>query len=147
MIKRKTCTEKNCTNFIWKQGFCQRHLPFSNKILTNTTRLNKISAQGIIKKLEKTVNTKKLHPFMKEWWDNLPPKERYKCWSCGGSIGPEFSTGYVDHLLEKSTYPELAYKEDNFFNTCLNCHTAKSNGYPSENHLKAINKAKEKLLT
>ena len=146
MIKRKTCTEDNCTNFIWKEGKCKQHLPFSNKGLTKTKRLNKISLQGLLKKVEKTIQTKKLHLFMKEWWDNLPPEKRYKCWACGKSIGPEFSVAYVDHLIEKQPHPELAFEPDNLFNCCLNCHTSKGSGFPKENHLKAIIKAKEKFL-
>lgn len=119
MIKRKTCTEKNCTNFIWKQGFCQRHLPFSNKGLTKTKRLNKISAQGIIKKIEKTANTKLQFKLFEEIYKEHPTKT---CFECNKSVNGQ-SSAQFHHLLFKSQYPEYRLEKWNIVLVCENCHS------------------------
>lgn len=52
---------------------------------------------------------------------------------------------YFDHLIEKSSRPDLAYEKDNIFICCLACHTLKTDGHPTEVHKEAIEKAIEKF--
>ena len=80
---------------------------------------------------------------MKEWWQKQSPN---KCWACGCNLPSEFHTYMVDHLIEKSSYPELAFDTDNFYLCCLDCHNTKGNGFPKEHHKLAIEAAKLKLL-
>lgn len=48
-----------------------------------------------------------------------------------------------DHLLEKSTYPDIMYERWNIFICCFQCHGNKSNGFPGDKHKEAIERAKE----
>lgn len=84
--------------------------------------------------------------FYMEVWNETPNK---RCRSCGAYLSLQDgypSTGYFDHLLEKSTYPQFAYNKENIYLCCLNCHANKTNGFPSESHKKAIEEFKEKYL-
>jgi 5-methylcytosine-specific restriction endonuclease McrA len=96
--------------------------------------MKKISDKRRAKLKEKSEETRKLHIFMKEWFDKQNPKV---CWSCGQRLY-EFSTAYVDHLLKKSKYPQFSMDEDNLFLCCLICHDSKENGHPKPKHKEAI---------
>lgn len=74
---------------------------------------------------------------------NIWNKRVHKCESCGVPLGNEAKKYMFDHLLEKSVYPELAEEEINIFLCCLDCHTKKTAGHPTEIHLKAINQIKQ----
>jgi 5-methylcytosine-specific restriction endonuclease McrA len=76
-------------------------------------------------------------------WENLNKKE---CWSCSKYLGKEPLSYFFDHLLEKSQYPELDLEEGNIYIVCEECHTKKTNGFPTEKHKEAIMKAKETFL-
>jgi hypothetical protein len=80
--------------------------------------------------------------FYKKIWESRP----HKCVVCNTYLGSEMKTAYMDHLLEKSIYPELRYESENIAIVCLNCHGNKSNGFPKEKHQELINTAKENLL-
>lgn len=47
----------------------------------------------------------------------------------------------MDHLLEKSDYPECKYSESNIFFCTSECHAKKTGNKPSKLHKKAIEKA------
>lgn len=108
------------------------------------TRLRRFSEKSLEKRKEKAENTKKIHLAMYEWWNKFGEYKR--CMSCGKLLPREFSTANVDHLLSKSKYPEYSLDTDNFFLCCLDCHTRKENGFPSDKHKEAIEKMKIKSL-
>ena len=112
--------------------------------LMKRTRLKKYSEKSLERRKEKVENTKKIHLAMYEWWKRFGNYKR--CMSCNRLLPMEFSTANVDHLLSKSKYPDYSLDENNFFLCCLECHTKKENGFPTEKHKEAINKMKEKLF-
>ena len=149
MIKRKICSVEGCNLFVWKEGLCQRHLPsshFQSSSEKKGNTLKKFSEAGKKKREEKVAKTKELHEFMFKWWSSLPEERRLRCWSCGTRLSKEFSTGYIDHLLPKSRYPEFAMDTRNFFVTCLQHHDEKERGFPTEKHREAIENAKKTLI-
>ena len=81
-----------------------------------------------------------------EFYNRIWNKRPHKCEVCGKELGNELSTGYMDHLLEKSSYPDLRHEEDNIIVVCLDCHYLKTNGFPKPLHQEAIEKAKERFL-
>jgi len=62
----------------------------------------------------------------------------------GEYLGPEPLSWMFDHLLEKSRYPEIKYEKWNILMVTFAEHSAKTNGYPLDAHVIAIEKAKEK---
>lgn len=108
------------------------------------TKLKKYSDKGLVKKREKTENTKKLHEWFLKIWSTLPKPK--KCEECGKWLGNEPNTCFFDHLLEKSKYPELAFVRENIFICCAECHNSKTNGFPKPFHKQRILKAKFDLL-
>lgn len=93
-------------------------------------------------KVRKKKDTKEIHLAMMNWWKKQPNK----CMACGCSLPKEFHTWMVDHLLEKSKYPELAMDERNFFLVCFEDHERKTNGFPVPKHLEAIERAKQLIF-
>lgn len=81
--------------------------------------------------------------FMAEAFFKFWNSRVHKCESCGVGLGDELRSYHIDHLLEKSKYPELKLEPLNFFLVCLDCHTLKTNGHPTLLHQEAINKVKE----
>lgn len=71
--------------------------------------------------------------------------ENPKCQSCSKELYHPARTYYFDHLIEKSKRPDLATERENIFICCLECHTLKTGGHPTEVHKAAIEKAKEKF--
>lgn len=106
--------------------------------------INKISEKQKQKNVLKSERTKQMHLWLKSLWDKMPKNK--KCSSCGCNIWGEFKTIYFDHLLEKSRYEELEFEEENIYFCCGDCHTLKGNGFPTENHKKAIDGARARFL-
>jgi 5-methylcytosine-specific restriction endonuclease McrA len=82
--------------------------------------------------------------FFTRFWLDTPSGDR-ECQSCGKKLNEPPRTYYFDHLIEKSKRPDLAMEKDNIFLCCLECHSLKTNGFPTEKHQEAINKAKERF--
>lgn len=101
-------------------------------------RKKKIEAMILEEKLER----EKMWAFYEYLWNKIKVK---KCWACGVPIYGEISSIYFDHLLEKQTYEELKYEEENIFFCCADCHNRKGNGYPHPVHAEAIEKAKQRF--
>lgn len=80
----------------------------------------------------------KMRSFFLDIWTQRP----HVCQSCGKKLYGELKSYYMDHLLEKSIYPEFKYERANMFICCDTCHSSKSNGHPSNIHQLAINAAK-----
>lgn len=88
------------------------------------------------------IQSEKDREFYNKIWASRP----HRCVVCNASLGSEMKTAYMDHLLEKSVYPELRYEEENIAIVCLDCHGSKTNGFPKEKHQELVNIAKEKFL-
>lgn len=68
------------------------------------------------------------------------------CQSCQQKVWGQNKLLYWDHLLEKRKYPQFKYDRRNIFFCCADCHTKKTNGYPTPKHKEAIIQAKKILL-
>ena len=66
------------------------------------------------------------------------------CQSCECRIYGENKNYYHDHLIEKSSHPKLKYEMGNLALVCLECHTKKTNGSPTERHRELIEAAKKR---
>ena len=125
-IKRKVPITLNRTGLKKKSGtsYIKRKAPDAEKV----------EAQRI--QSEKDIN------FYNKIWASRP----HKCIECGRLLGGTMNKGYMDHLVEKSSHPELRYEEENIALVCLDCHGSKSNGFPGPIHAKLIEEAKLKFL-
>lgn len=92
-------------------------------------------------KEKKKQDTKELHEFFQQLWDRMPKKKN--CQSCGAPIWGENKTYYWDHLLTQQKYPECRLMDWCLYFCCLECHQKRTNGHPTENHAKAIEKAQQ----
>lgn len=137
--KKKNCINCGEASFIWSQNLCKTCFNKQNK----PKPIKKVSTKQIEKNKDKALKTKELHLFMYEWWKKQPVN---KCMNCGCNLPKEFCTWMVDHLLEKSFYPQFSMDERNFFLICFDDHSSKTNGFPGIKHKEAIEKAKEILL-
>lgn len=142
-MKIKKCKHEGCKSTkIWSGGFCRFHTSYQPTKKSNKP-IKKHSKKGLENREKKKENTKLVHEAMYNWWLKQPKNE---CMSCGCKLPKEFHTWMVDHLLEKSKYQQFDKDERNFFFCCLDCHTLKGNGFPTQKHKKAIEKAKYLLL-
>ncbi len=85
-----------------------------------------------------------LNRFFTAIWESLRSENR-KCQSCGKWLGEEMRSYFFDHLLEKSRYPKYKFDKENIFICCLECHSKKTNGFPTEKHQQAITHFKNKI--
>jgi 5-methylcytosine-specific restriction endonuclease McrA len=140
MIQKKKKTCKNCKTeqFIWKAGLCKS----CSSILNPPKKISYKSAKQKIKDVEKREYANKQFNLFYNIW----AKKRHYCESCGLWLGNEPKSVFFDHLLEKSKYPEFALLEENIYICCLDCHSKKTNGFPTENHKKAIDNIKNNFL-
>ncbi len=140
MIQKKKKNCKNCKTeqFIWKAGLCKS----CSSILNPPKKISYKSAKQKIKDVEKREYTSKQFSMFYDIW----AKRRHYCESCGLWLGNEPLSIFFDHLLEKSKYEQFALMEENIFLCCYNCHSKKTNGFPTEKHKKAIEQAKIKFL-
>ena len=135
----KKCKIEGCNYPVWSKGLCKSHTP-KKPLNSKKKAINKISEKGKQKKEEKKEYlVKQFELFEKHW--NLKP---HYCESCGKWLGNENNICFHDHLIEKSKRRDLALEIDNLFLVCMGCHNLKTNGFPTENHKKAIEKVKEK---
>lgn len=88
------------------------------------------------RKAAKTLATKELHEWMLSLWGKML-KEK-KCFSCNSPIWGEFKPLYFDHLLPKEIFPQYRLNAKNIYFVCGDCHSAKSNGWPTEKHKAAM---------
>lgn len=136
--KKKVCKNCNVEQFIWKAGLCKS----CSSILNPPKKISYKSAKQKIKDVEKKKYTIKQFNLFYDIW----AKRRHYCESCGLWLGNEPLSIFFDHLLEKSKYEQFALMEENIFLCCYNCHSKKTNGFPTEKHKKAIEQAKIKFL-
>lgn len=94
--------------------------------------------------LEEGLLNMRLFGFFTDVWLSTP-RDLWKCESCGNSLEEPPRSYNFDHLIEKSKRPDLALERDNIFLCCLDCHTKKTNGFPTEKHKEAIEDAKKRF--
>lgn len=85
----------------------------------------------------------------KDWafYSKIWSEREHVCQSCDKRLYGELKNYYMDHLLEKSTYPQFRYVESNIAIVCEDpCHSRKTNGFPTERHQVLIEQAKQLLL-
>lgn len=104
--------------------------------------LKKVSKKRVSKIIDKVSYIHLMHEAFYKFWNSRV----HICESCGDYLGNELRSYHVDHLLEKSKYPEYKTEPLNFYLVCLTCHNSKTNGSPTKNHREAIEKAKQLLL-
>lgn len=79
------------------------------------------------KKLEKSEHVIRQISEMQEFFLHIWNKSNvHTCENCGKWLGKEPLSYMFDHVLEKSKYPELKYKEENIMLLCLECHDNKT---------------------
>lgn len=83
-----------------------------------------------------------IHIFL---WNLFYSVKDPKCQSCDKPLYGPPRNYYFDHLIEKSMRPDLSMEKDNIFLCCLECHVKKTNGFPTEKHKEAIEKAKQRF--
>lgn len=115
-MKCKTCG-KNA-----ESEYCFQHKP--RKALAKTKMLNTVNKT--VKNVENKRNISDMNEFFLQVWKN---RKQHDCENCGKWLGNEPLSYMFDHLLEKSKYPELKYKEDNIMLVCLECHDNKTRGF------------------
>lgn len=80
--------------------------------------------------------------FYERIWANRP----HFCQVCRTWLGNIMKKAFMDHLLEKSKYPQFRYVMKNIALVCWDCHGCKTVGHPKPKHILLINAAKELLL-
>lgn len=127
MLKKKPCSEEGCSAPVWSGGKCQRHGKKSKGL----------KVRG--KSPERKALMSEMIQIFEHHWIEHPDK---CCESCGKQLWGENKTYYHDHLLPKNKYPHLTLEIENLFLCCLDCHSKKELGNPSEKHKIAIEQAK-----
>ena len=144
MIKKKI---KKCScgcgkeGLIWSKGMLKecyfKHFP--SKPLKKGGKIAKYSEKGLIKKEAKKVYLEAQFKLFEQHWNSKP----HYCESCGKWLGNENLSIFHDHLIEKSKRIDIALEINNLYLCCADCHSLKTNGFPTEKHKIAIEKAKE----
>lgn len=115
-------------------------------------------SSGPIKKRKKTqeeIDTQK-EEYERDWsfyrvqWalreEKIGWNRFHICESCKQQIWGELKSLYMDHILEKSVYPELRYEPRNMAILCEPCHTRKTNGDVNVVYKQRIEQAKRELI-
>ena len=90
------------------------------------------------------IESLKSQTFFKYVWTKKPKK--CQC-GCGMYLPNKLNTCCMDHLLEKSTYPECKYSILNIAYFTPDCHTRKTNGYANDTQKEVIEIAKSNYDT
>lgn len=144
ITKKKVCKTCDTEQYIWKNGNCKTcssKLNTAKVIKKSYSPIKKYSTKGLEKKKEKAEYTEKQFELFKKHWDLKP----HYCESCNKWLGTENNLCFHDHLIEKSKRKDIALDINNLFLVCFDCHSLKTNGFPTEKHKIAIEKAKIKF--
>lgn len=84
----------------------------------------------------------------KEFYESIWKIRKHDCEVHYGYmwLGLHMKKMFFDHLIEKSTHPELRYEPKNIALCCGDCHSQKTSGFPTEKHKERIEQAKRELL-
>jgi 5-methylcytosine-specific restriction endonuclease McrA len=129
----KTCSIDGCNNPVWGKGVCAKHTP---KTPLKRTEFRYTPADGS-KHDERLARD---NFFMSIWRSRL-----HECEICLAKLGDEPLSYMFDHLLEKSTHPNLKFEKENIALVCLECHDKKSRGIISEKYQERINFVRTKF--
>lgn len=142
MLKQKKKFCKSCGDecFLYSRGRCKACASKEDaKPLKKSFRpIKKVSEKQKEKNIVKKELTIQQFEMFREIWE----EREHICQSCGKQLYGEPLSLYFDHLLEKSQYKELTLVKENIYICCGDCHSAKTNGFPTQNHKIAIEKAK-----
>lgn len=85
--------------------------------------------------------------YEEDWkfYTKIWSKRLHICQVCSTHLGNIIKNYFFDHLLEKQTYPELRYEEENIALVCYECHGCK-NSRPRLKHTELIEAAKKRFL-
>lgn len=135
-VKEKLCS-CGCGKIgrIWSKGMLKE----CSMKLNPPKKIQYKSDKQKLKDVEKKEYTNNQFKMFFDIWN----KRKHYCESCGKWLGTEPLSIFFDHLLEKSIHKNLALIEENIYLCCGECHTKKTNGFPTTQHLTAINKAKQ----
>ena len=124
----KICTVDGCTYPVWSKGVCKKHAP-----------------KKPLKKSYPNPNHEEWREPRNRFFASIWTKRPHWCECCGRWLGTEPRTYMFDHILEKETYPELKFEEENIALVCLTCHSQKSNGYLTDFYKTKISFVKKKF--
>ena len=111
----KSCSYEGCNNPVFSKGLCRYHMP--------KKQVNKISAKGIQKKLDKKdLILEDFAFYLKLWNEERFIYQRQYCYECGKGLS-EPLTLYFHHLLPKESYPQFRHLDKNIAIICGDCHT------------------------
>jgi len=94
------------------------------------------------KKKEQQEQREKDWEFYREIWN----EREHKCQVTGEWLGNELKSIFVEHLLEKSVFPQFRYEKRNIALVSGDIHMRKTNGFPHPIHQQLIEKARKELL-
>ena len=139
----KKCSFKGCNHNVFGKGFCKQHYPKTplkknSKPLKKSYLSKKPTEKALLAKEKKKEYTIEQTKMFLDIWKNNP----HNCQSCDKYLGEEPLSLYFDHLIEKSQRKDIALCKWNIYICCSDCHSAKTNGYPTLPHAQAIEQAK-----
>jgi 5-methylcytosine-specific restriction endonuclease McrA len=129
----KACNKPGCNNPVWSNGVCKYHTP-NTPLKKAGTRFTPADGSNPDESLERD------NFFMSIWYARL-----HECEICLKDLGSEPRSYMFDHLLEKSTHPNLKFEKDNIALVCLECHDKKSRGFINEKYQERINFVRTKF--
>lgn len=82
-----------------------------------------------------------------KFYSQIWSEREHKCIVCNRYLGEEINKACIDHLIEKSSHPELRYESENVVLVCIDHHAAKTNGFCHLTHQIEIDRAKIRFNT
>ena len=95
-------------------------------------------------KQQQSEDIEKMRQLFERHWISKWIEWFHQCESCGVTIYGENKSYYHDHLIEKSSHLELKYEIENLALVCLDCHSRKTDGNPTQRHRELIEAAKKR---
>jgi hypothetical protein len=140
-VKNKIC-KCGCgqSGKIWSKGMLKQCFFRLNptKPIKKSYLSKKPTEKALLAKEKKKEYTIEQTKMFLDIWKNNP----HNCKSCDKYLGEEPLSLYFDHLIEKSQRRDIALCKWNIYICCGDCHSKKTNGYPTLPHAQAIEQAK-----
>lgn len=98
---------------------------------------------------EKVQEEREIRQKDKEFYQSIWDNRSHECEvhdTEGVWLGYKMKPLFMDHLCEKSIYPELRYEPRNIALCCEDCHRKRTDGFPTTKHYSKILDARRKLL-
>ncbi len=92
-------------------------------------------------KIQREALRKKDEEFYRDIWKH----NRHYCQICDKYLGGELKKIFMDHLIEKSSHPELRHEYGNIAIVCEQCHSNKTFGFPAPRYIELIEEAKKQF--